>query len=53
MRKKYHSECDISPTDVHDSKPSNKILVAYSMYPAFRFRPSIFYKSSEGKNSDS
>ena len=40
--KKYHSERDINLTDVHYSRPSNKIFVAYSMYPAFLFRPSIY-----------
>ena len=28
-------------TDFHNSRPSNKIYVAYFMYPAFLFRPSI------------
>ena len=39
--KKYHSERDINLTDVHYSRPSNKIFVAYSMYPAFLYRPGI------------
>ena len=37
-----NSEQDINLTDYHYSWPSNKIYVAYSMYPAFLFRPSIY-----------
>ena len=32
---------DFSLTDFHYSKPSNKIYVAYFMYPVFLFHPSI------------
>ena len=40
--KKYHSERDINLSHVHYSRSSNKIFVAYSMYPAFLFRPNIY-----------
>ena len=36
-----NSEQAINLTDYHYSWPSNEVYVAYSMYPAFLFRPSI------------
>ena len=39
----YHNrERDINLTDGLYSRPSNKVFVAYFMYPEFLFRPSIF-----------
>ena len=40
---KYHSEQDINLTDVHYSRQSNKIFVAYSIYPVFLFHPSVYF----------
>ena len=39
---KMHCERDINLTDVHYSRTSNKIFVAYSMYLEFLFHPSIY-----------
>ena len=33
---------DFVSIHVHYSRPSNKIFVAYNMYPAYLFRPSIY-----------
>ena len=33
---------DFQSDQFHYSSPSNKIYVAYLMYPAFPFRPNIF-----------
>ena len=36
-----NSEQDINLIDFHYSRPSNKIYVAFVMYPVFLFRPCI------------
>ena len=42
-----NSEQDTNLTDYHYSWPSNKIYVAYVVYLAFLFRPSIYWKTLE------